>query len=96
MLHSLNHEMINCLKNKTTVSIEFCQEKLSIFGNLEKFVIQVSILFQSCHPKLQKKKKNLVKESLALVFMLVGFKLLQILLRGVQGQSNGVTKDKVY
>ena len=55
MLHSFNDEMINCLKNKTTVSIEF-----AIFGNLEKFAIQVSILFQSCHPKLQKKTKNLV------------------------------------
>ena len=67
MLHSFNDEMINCLKNKTTVSIEFCQEKLSIFGNLEKCAIQVSILFQSYQPKLQKKQKNLVKESLALI-----------------------------
>ena len=59
MLHSFNDEMINCLKNKSTVSIEFCQEKPSIFGNLEKCAIQVSILFQSCQPKLQKKQKTL-------------------------------------
>ena len=61
--------MINCFQTKKTVSIEFCQEKPFIFGNLMKMLR--SILF---HSRQKNKTKNLKKETLVLVFMLVDFK----------------------